>query len=374
MNGVYGMSEMRRGVVVAISMSILLSAFALPDGQNGGRDGMERKNPYHNIFQSSAILDDDNAAHFVHHQNDSHIEHWFEWWYLNVKGDDGNNLMVEFYTFRNLNNPLTSLVGVVLLFMPADGVTFESVKTYPFIRYTLDYETCNVTIDGDRFRKISENEYMVSYHNNVNDVRLALTVSGITEPMQDFSTSFGDWQWMEWRAHMPLGMVNGVLSYRDFNGYHEYRICGRGYHDHNWGIAKFLSLDWEWGEFSDSDIPLSVIYGLVASENDTFIGGMYLSNETMQCGILWPDIQIEYEEWKWINGFRKPMKLRLHGTTANISVDVTVELARAYVVGIGSVGMPYLMGKLNGEIEMHGKRYVLSNISGFYEHHFFNWG
>lgn len=365
---------MRRGIVIAISMSILVSAFSVPDGHNEGRGGMEGRDPYHDIPQSSTILDGDGAAHFIYHQNDSRIEHWFEWWYLNVKGEDGNNLMVEFYTFRDLNNPLTSLVGVVMLFMPADGTTFESVKTYPFIRYTLDYETCNVTIDGDYFRNVGENEYVVRYHNNINDVNLALTVSGITEPIQDFSASLGDWQWMEWRSHMPLGLVEGTFSYRDFSGYHEYAICGRGYHDHNWGIAKFRSLDWAWGEFSDSEIPLSVVYGLVEMENDTFTGGLYLSNETARCAILWPHIHIEYEEWEWINGFKKPVKFRLHGDTATVSADITVQLARAYVVGIGTVGMPYLMGKISGEVEMYGKHYVLSSTTGFYEHHFFNWG
>ena len=125
---------MRRGVVVAISLSILLSTLSLPDGRNVERWKGEQWHPYEPAHRCSILMDNDSAAHFIYHQNDRHIEHWFEWWYLNIKGDDGNNLLVEFFTFRNLSNPLTSLVGVVVLFMPADGSTFESVKTYPFIR------------------------------------------------------------------------------------------------------------------------------------------------------------------------------------------------------------------------------------------------
>ena len=373
MNGIYGTSEMRRGVVVAISLSILLSTLSLPDGRNVERWKGEQWHPYEPAHRCSILMDNDSAAHFIYHQNDRHIEHWFEWWYLNIKGDDGNNLLVEFFTFRNLSNPLTSLVGVVVLFMPADGSTFESVKTYPFIRYTLDYEKCNVTIDGDRFSEVAENEYAVRYHNNVNDVNLMLNVSGVTESLSGLSMVLEDWQWMEWRSHVPLGKAKGVFSYRDFNGYHEYHICGRGYHDHNWGIAKFRSLDWEWGEFSNSEIPLSVVYGLVRSENDSFTGGLYFSDETTHYALLWPDIHIEYEGWEWINGFKKPVKLSMHGTSNNVSANVTIVLERAYVVGIGTVGMPYLMGKLSGEVEIHGKRYTLSSITGFYEHHFFNW-
>ena len=93
----------------------------------------------------------DDAAHFKYYQNDSDISRWYEWWYLNVKTENGHSLLIEFFTFGDLNNPFASAVGVVMLFMHEDGSTYKSLKSYPGIPYSLSYETCDVSITGDRF-------------------------------------------------------------------------------------------------------------------------------------------------------------------------------------------------------------------------------
>jgi len=311
----------------------------------------------------------DDAAHFRYHQNDSNIINWYEWWYANVKGDDGNNLLVEFFTFGNLNNPVTSAVGVVMIFMKSDGSTFKSLKSYPFIDYTLDYEKCNVTVTEDRFAEYGGN-YTITYHNTINDVSLRLNIHSVNRGINAIPTREGVKDWMKWNIPVPYGKADGLLEYTDKNGQHSFHISGRGYHDHNWGISNEFTLEWDWGEFSDKNASLT--YGMAKFGDKPFEGGIYFSNKTSTAAIHMPDLNVEYLKWDKICGFKKPTEVHMYGSNGSFSADVTVELEKVYVIGIGRVGMPYLMGKMNGKIMVDGREYTLSGSTGFYEHHFFN--
>jgi hypothetical protein len=311
----------------------------------------------------------DNAAHFKYFQNDSHIIRWYEWWYLNVKGDDGNNLLIQFFTFGDLDSPLKSVVGIILVFMKEDGTTFQSIKSYPFIEYSLDYEKCNVTIDGDVFIAVNKSFYKVTYHNRINDVFLTLNLSKTTYGIKAIPSHLHEWEWMKWYIPAPSGNTEGALQYTKDGKRHSYALNGRGYHDHNWGIAKKYSLKWDWGEFSDETHPISVAYGWVGFGESSMTGGAYVTNETTGASIYLPSLHFEYQEWVDINGIIKPSKIHLYGRSENLTIDVTVELQKVYILGIEKVSKPYLFGKMTGGIMVYGHWYPI-DTAGFYEHHF----
>ena len=361
---------MKRIAVFAISISLLLSTISIA-GENGIKKGEEREfSPGIPVLCGDEPDMKDDAAHFKYFQNDSHIIYWYEWWYMNVKGEDKNNLLIEFFTFGNLNNPLTSAVGITLIFMKKDGSTFESVKGYPGIEYSLDYEKCNVNIDDDVFMAVNESFYRVTYHNRINDVSLTLNLSKVTYGIKAIPSHLQDWEWMEWHIPVPYGKAEGVLKYTENGREYIYSIKGRGYHDHNWGMAKKFSLKWDWGEFSDEKYPISLAYGWVGFGKSSFTGGAYITNESSGEEIYLPDLKFEYKEWIEINGFKRPSKIHLYGSNENFSLDVTIKLHKLYIIGIGSIGTPYLFGKATGKIMLNGHLYTI-NTTGFYEHHFF---
>ena len=360
---------MRKSIAFALSLLIFFSSMSIT-----GENKIRKEEKEEIIIDVPVLCSDepdvkDDAAHFKYFQNDSHIIHWYEWWYMNVKCEDGNNLLIQFFTFGNLNNPLTSAVGITFIFMDKDGSTFESIKGYPGIEYSLDYEKCNVNIDGDIFMAVNESFYTVTYHNKINDVSLILNLSKITYGIRAIPSYPHDWEWMEWYIPVPYGKAEGILRYTEDGKEHIYRIKGRGYHDHNWGIAKKFTLKWDWGEFSDDRYPISIAYGWVGFGKSFFTGGAYVTNETTGEEIHLPELHFEYKEWIEINGFKRPSKIHLYGNNENLSIDIIIELEKVYIIGVGSVGTPYLFGKATGKIEMHGHLYNIHS-TGFYEHHF----
>ncbi len=361
---------MKKIAAFAIAFLLFLSVLSLTGENKVKKETKEYAPPDTPILCSDEPDMKDNAAHFKYFQNDSHVIRWYEWWYMNVKGEDGNNLLIKFFTFGDLNNPLASVVGIILVFMKEDGSTFESIKSYPCIEYSLDYEKCDVNIDGDVFIAVNKSFYKVTYHNRINDVSLSLNLSKITYGIKATPSHLQEWEWMKWYIPVPCGKVEGVLKYTKDGKRHISPIKGRGYHDHNWGIAKKFSLKWDWGEFSDETHPISIAYGWVGFGESSVTGGAYATNETTGESIYLPNLQFEYEEWIEVNGFKKPSRIHLYGITENFSIDVTIELQKFYIIGVGDVGTPYLFGRVTGNIICNGHSYDI-HTTGFYEHHFF---
>ncbi len=361
---------MRGVVAISVSLILLMASISMAGEKKEESIGTVALQQSSASAQYNGSGGVDDAAHFKYHQNDSNIINWYEWWYANAKGDDGNNLLIEFFTFGNLNNPFVSAVGIVMIFMKSDGSTFKSLKSYPLIDYNLDYEKCNVTIAGDIFAENDDGTYTVTYHNSINDVKLQLNLSKINRGIEAIPTSAGNDEWMKWNIPVPYGKADGLLEYTDIKGHHVYRIAGRGYHDHNWGISNKFSLCWDWGEFSDGSASATITYGMVRFGDGPSEGGIYFSNETVRKAIYIPDLTIKYMDWDTICGFKKPTKFCMYGSNGSFSVNVTVEIERAYIIGVGRLGMPYLMGKMNGIINVNGKSYKFSDVTGFYEHHF----
>ncbi|MCD6573919.1 MAG: hypothetical protein J7K95_07500 [Thermoplasmata archaeon] len=301
---------------------------------------------FESFFHTFACMHDDNdAAHFRYYQNDSHIKHWYEWWYFNVK-NGSKALLLYFFTFGNLNKPTKSVVGIVTAFFNGNE-SIVSITSYPFIDYSLDYEKFNITVAGNRAYKTG-NKYIINYKARNIEIVAKMESRGI--PFGGVPTMLDKWQWMAWYVAMPYGNASVTI---ETNG-GKCKFKGMAYHDHNWGIAKAMQLKWDWGEFCNGNS--SIIYGIA---ND--IGGLYFVNESM---VRQYNISLSYEKWIFIKGFIKPSLI--HIFSQDKKIDLYVEMKKAYVLGIKNFGKPYLLGK------MHGSFYGSSITAiGFYEHHGF---
>ena len=313
----------------------------------------------------------DNAAHFIDFQDNPHIIHWREWWYLNLETVTNERLVIMFLTTGDLNNPFASLAAVIMVFMQEDGSTFWTVSPYPSSCYTPDYEKCNVRIGNNFFIASNKDTYQIHYHNvpyalNLN-VTLMKTRHGIKHG--DCTTALGEWEFMGWCIPVSFGEVTGELSYTDSLGIpHQFNLTGHGYHDHNWGLLKWNTLSWNWGAFSNNQFPFSIIYGQT-DYNNSRDGNINIVNETLNYSIAYPELTIDYREWTQIGWHIRPSKIWLHGTSTNCSLNITVDLKVPYIIGITDIGHPYLLGTAHGNIRLHDETYTFSDIWGFYEYH-----
>jgi hypothetical protein len=313
----------------------------------------------------------DNAAHFIDYQNDSHISHWREWWYLNLETVTNERLVIMFLTMGDLNNPLSSLTVVTMVYMQEDGSTFWTLSPYPSLLYTPDYEKCNVSIGNNFFVASEKDTYQIHYNNVLHDLNLDLTLIKTRQGIKhgNCTTALGEWEFMGWCIPVSFGMTTGKLSYTDSQGiHHEFNLSGHGYHDHNWGLIQWNKLSWNWGAFSSNQFPFSIIYGQTEYTNSKN-GNINIVNETLNYSIAYPELKIEHLEWKKIGWHIRPSKILLYGTSINCSLNITIDLTQPYIIGIKDFGHPYLFGTAHGSIRLHDETYIFSDILGFYEFH-----
>ncbi|RLF33516.1 MAG: hypothetical protein DRN07_02405, partial [Thermoplasmata archaeon] len=126
----------------------------------------------HGDVPSSVVsCGNDDAAHFKYHENESHIIHWYEWWYANIRGEE-QDIIIMFFTFGNLNCPLSRVVGVFAALLD-DEECIESLTCRPLMDFTLDYERCNVTIGGNRFYE-ENGTFVITYRKD--DFSVVMTI------------------------------------------------------------------------------------------------------------------------------------------------------------------------------------------------------
>ncbi len=305
---------------------------------------------------STIFYDKNDAAHFKYHENESHILQWYEWWYANLKGENGKGIVTIFFTLGDLNNPILSTAGVFVAFLD-EKESIEKITCYPFIDYSLDYEKCNVSIAGNRFYE-KDGTFIIEYEEKGFSISMKLYPEG--KPFGN-ATKIKDWQWAAWYVAMPYGKGEAWVKCKG----REYYIKGNAYHDHNWGISKKMDFKWDWGEFNVNN-EFAIIYGFAG--NGERKGGIHFVNGSDHIFIPYGEAKIEYIEWERICGFKEPTKMHLYGQQENISIDFYVELQKAYMLGYKKIGKPYLLGKTYGSIKINGKEMRFSSV-GFYEHH-----
>ncbi len=299
-----------------------------------------------------------DAAHFRYYENESHINKWYEWWYLNVK-NGSNALLLYFFTFGDLNNPIKSTEGVVALFF-TENESIERITSYPLIQYSLDYEKCNVSIAGNR---IYENEGKFFANYKAKGIEINVIASPMGKPFGGNRTILHGWQWAAWYVAMPYGKASVSVIFHE----KKYNFHGYAYHDHNWGIAKPSQFQWDWGEFNMNN-EFAVIYGIASSEGK-MKGGLYFVNESNVFSIPSDNLVINYLKWQYINGFKKPVKIHIYGGSNNKNVDLCINLKKYYIIGIKNIGKPYLLGNADGKITIEKNFFI--NATGFYEYHSF---
>ncbi len=358
---------------------ILIGCYSVP--QTG--DTLVQKNGDHRMDQQSSESEliswgdiheptmKDNAAHFMYYQDDPHIIHWREWWYLNLETVTNERLVIMFLTAGDLNNPLTSLAAVIMVFMQEDGSTFWTLTPYPSSRYTPDYEKCNVRFGDNLFVTSEKDTYQIQYHNGLYSLKLDLTLTKSRQGIKhgDCTTALGEWEFMGWCIPVSFGEVTGKLCYTDSLGiHHQFNLTGHGYHDHNWGLIQWNKLSWNWGAFSSTQFPFSIIYGQTDYNNGRN-GNINIVNETLNYSISYPELKIDYREWTKIGWHIRPSKIWLNGKSTNCSLNITIDLKVPYIIGINAIGHPYLLGTAHGSIRLHNETYIFSDIWGFYEFH-----
>jgi len=296
----------------------------------------------------------DDAAHFKYYQNESHIIHWYEWWYANLK-DGERGIVIMFFTFGNLNRMAQRMVGVFAALLD-ENESIESLQINPFAPFHLDYEKCNVSIGESRFYQ-DGGKFFVDF--NGKNLRIHMEMEGKGRAYGSIA-HLEEWQWAGWYVALPYGKGNATVI---CNG-RKYEMRGNAYHDHNWGMRKLGKFNWDWGEFGMKDY--SIIYG-IAGEKE-MKGGVHFINESSHIFLPFDRMSIDYLQWARISGFRKPVKMHFYGGDENMSIDFYVEMEKAYILGYGRVGKPYLLGRAYGYVETNGMRREFDGM-GFYEHH-----
>ena len=310
----------------------------------------------YNVVEEKSIVVDgiDDAAHFRYYENESHIIHWYEWWYANLKdGEDG--IIVMFFTFGNLNSFFGRAVGVFAALLN-ENESIESLQISPFIPFSLDYKKCNVSIGKSRFYE-ENGAFFVEYEGK--NMHISMKMKNRGKAYGSIAPLEG-WQWAGWYVALPYGEGEAWVEYKG----REWHIKGNAYHDHNWGMRKLGRFKWDWGEFNANNF--SIIYGIAGSRE--MKGGLHFINESCHIFIPYGKLKMEYEEWQRISLVKKPTKIHFYGGNGSISADFMVEMKKFYILGYGKVGKPYLLGSARGYVEINGKRMNFDS-TGFYEHH-----
>ncbi|MBC7081130.1 MAG: hypothetical protein H5T44_02635 [Thermoplasmatales archaeon] len=303
---------------------------------------------------SNSDYDINDAAHFKYYENDENIIYWYEWWYANIKSED-KAIMISFITLGNLNDPLLSIAGVFTTFFNNNDFVSDFIS-FPFIPYHLDYEKCNVTILNNRFYE-EDGKFFVEY--NGKDLKIYLEIWPEGKRFGSYC-NIDEWQWMSWYVASPYGKGRARVVY---NG-NEYYFEGNTYHDHNWGIAKFYDLKWDWGEFSLGNIAL--IYGFV--EGKEMQGGVHIVSQNEHIFIPYRKSNMEILEWRRFGLENKPKKILLTANDENINLEMNIEMYKfSYIIDELKL-KPYLLGKASGILKIYNEKIIFSGIKGFYEH------
>ena len=296
----------------------------------------------------NVYYDPEDAAHFKYYEEDENIIYWYEWWYANIKNEE-NGIVITFVTFGDLNNPLASIVGAYALFFSKNKFA-ESITSFPFIPYHLDYEKCNVSILNNRFYE-EDGKYFVEYERDDLKIYLEIHPEG-----KKFGSFWKDgWQWMSWYVASPYGKGKARVWYKG----EEYYFEGNAYHDHNWGIAKIYQLEWDWGEFNLGK--MAIIYGFVKGE-----GGVHVVTQDMHVFIPAEKSRMEILDWERIGIAKKPKKILISANDKYINLEMNLELYKFYYV---LKIKPYLLGRASGKLRFYNQEIIFLAIEGFYEHH-----
>ena len=171
----------------------------------------------------------------------------YEWWYTDVKLNDGGSLVIVFYTGSITGNKkFKPYVG--LNYTSKDG---QEIKVECHSReFAFSKECCDVKI-GNSYIKGNLKEYDIHYEYNGIICDLKLIGSVPSWRPETGRILFGEKKYFAWLPSVPEGKATGILN---IDGV-EHVLEGTGYHDHNWGNVPmfFVMHHWYWGRAKIGD-------------------------------------------------------------------------------------------------------------------------
>lgn len=185
----------------------------------------------------------------------------FEWWYFDVKLDDGSSLVITFFT-----GPMTSKNtdgfephAKIELTRP-DGTEYESRVDVEYTDGCFSKKRCNVHI-GECYICGDLKNYEIYYKDDNIEAKVDLRGTVPAWRPHTGHIFFGENDFFAWIPAVPEGKVEAVITV-DGNEEH---LTGTGYHDHNWGNVPMMNLmhHWYWGraKIGDYQVISSYIYG-----------------------------------------------------------------------------------------------------------------
>lgn len=185
----------------------------------------------------------------------------FEWWYFDSKLADGSSLVIVFHT-----GPMTTkrtdgfAPSIKIELTRADGTQYNRDTEYPYVEGCFHKEKCDATIGGNYFRGDLK-DYEIYFKNE--DIEINVKLHGNTPAWRPHTGHifFGEEDYFAWLPAVPEGTVEVSITEKGVT----HRLCGTGYHDHNWGNAPMMNLmhHWYWGraKIGPYQVISSYIYG-----------------------------------------------------------------------------------------------------------------
>lgn len=200
-------------------------------------------------FSQAPVPAADDAYHFKYWEGSELNALYNEWWYFNLY--DAKDDIQAIFTYQ-VADPL-NLTGegggdLTAVVYQGSNIIPES-DLYPLSSFTASYTAANVTLGSNAISVPGANTYYVTGASM--DGRLSWKLYFDRDAPSWFAgarmnVASASWEQMSWLLYMPRANVYGTLTIDGTT----YNIDCSGYHDHNWGQWNFITVDWNWAQYS----------------------------------------------------------------------------------------------------------------------------
>ena len=188
----------------------------------------------------------------------------YEWWYFDSKYPDGSSLVIVFYTKHVTSFAKSFKPFVSLNYINPNG---KELRTELWSDdYSFSKDGCDVRI-GECYVKGDLSHYDIYFKNEDAECKLTLDASVPSWRPKSGHIYFGKKDYFAWLPSVPEGEINGTLRMKD----ESVKLCGTGYHDHNFGNKLMILLmnDWYWGRAKIGDYVVVSSY-IYANKKDRY--------------------------------------------------------------------------------------------------------
>jgi hypothetical protein len=215
--------------------------------------------------QSADATRRDDAYHFAQFAGGPHDPSYVEWWYFNLLDPaDGVQLALTYAVLDPANRSGFGVASVAAIAYTQEG-RFTETAVYPPTSFSASNEQADVLIAGgspptlNYIQVLSDNVYRIAgsikqEHEvswNLTYVRLAPAWLGADRQ----HVGVFAWEEMSWLQYMPGAAVTGefIIDGRVFHVANR-----RGYHDHNWGEWVPFTVTWNWAQYFQPGLDVSI--------------------------------------------------------------------------------------------------------------------